>query len=268
MEQNRKRNAHAVILPAFDTIVLSDSIKRFLGNGGCSILLGESREEYVARRMSDDRKTLENAEIFLQLTKEAYAIAGDLIVAVDQEIAGICRLHDLVPSFPDMSTIVDFDLDRFKHVSSLIARAAKNLGVNCFLSPILDVITGQNPWLFGRTWSTDPDMIGKISSVFIKIIQNEGVAACAKHFPGFHNIALDPAIESEAVVTESETSFNPGFIPFVDAIANNVEMIMVGPAIVEAFDKKYPASISPKIIDLLKKNKFYVHVINETALLL
>ncbi len=74
-----------------------------------------------------------------------------------------------------------------------------------------------------------------------------------KHFPGFHDITLDPAIESEAVVTEAASSFKQGFIPFTYAITNKVEMIMVGPAIVEAFDKKNPASISPKIIDMLKK---------------
>jgi beta-N-acetylhexosaminidase len=61
--------AHAVILPAFDTTTLSDSVKRFLENGGCSILLGESRKEYVARKVSDDRKSTETAETFLRVTK-------------------------------------------------------------------------------------------------------------------------------------------------------------------------------------------------------
>ncbi|MCD4720373.1 MAG: hypothetical protein K8S13_11030 [Desulfobacula sp.] len=253
MEKSRRKNAHAVILPAFELLTLSDSVKRFLENGGCSILIGESREEYVSRKMSDERKTIEKSETFLTLIKEAITMSGDLIVAVDQEIGGICRLHDLVPPFPDMSKIDDFDIDIFKNISSSIAREAKNLRINCFLSPILDVVTGQNPWLHGRTWSNDPKVVGKITSAFIQMIQREGVAACAKHFPGFHNIALDPAIESEAVVTEAASSFKQGFIPFTYAITNKVEMIMVGPAIVEAFDKKNPASISPKIIDMLKK---------------
>lgn len=252
MEKNRRKYANAVLLPAFESLTLSDSVKLFLENGGCSILLGESRQEYLARKMSDNRKLIENPEAFPDLTRKVSALSGDLIVAVDQEIGGICRLHDLVPHFPDMENIDDFDLDDFKAVSHLIAVKAKSLGVNCFLSPVLDVVTGQNPWLYGRTWSKDPEAIGKISSAYIQVIQAEGVAACAKHFPGFHNILLDPAIEFKAVVTEAEKSFEPGFIPFSAAIAKGVEMIMVGPAIVEAFDRKNPASISPEIIDLLK----------------
>ncbi len=252
MKKNRRKDAHSVILPAFESLTLSDSVKRFLEDGGCSLLLGESRDEYVTRKMSHDRKNSETSESFICLTKAASAISENLIVAVDQEIGGICRLHDLVPTFPEISEQLNFDNNRFKNISASIAKAAKDLGVNCFLSPILDVITGTNPWLAGRTWSTDPKWVAKVSSTFIQTIQKEGVASCAKHFPGFHNISLDPAINSKAVVTEKEADFNSGFVPFLDAIANGVEIIMVGPAVVEAFDKKYPASISPIIIDMLK----------------
>ena len=120
------------------------------------------------------------------------------------------------------------------------------------MAPILDVVTGRNPWLSGRTWSTDPDVIARLSSAYIRGVQAAGVAATAKHFPGFHSIALDPAIEPGAILTERADSFKPGFIPFADAIENGVEIIMVGPAIVEAFDAEKPASISPKIIGMLR----------------
>ena len=244
MEKSRTIAAHAVILPAFDTTTLSDSVKRFLENGGCSILLGESREEYLARKVSDHRKFTETVDTFLRVTKEAEKLAGGLLVAVDQEIGGICRMHDLTPRFPDVEELTGYETASFEGISASVASAAKDLGVNCFLAPILDVVTGQNPWLSGRTWSTDPDEIARISSAYIRGVQTAGVAATAKHFPGFHNIALDPAIEPGAIVTEKVDSFKPGFIPFADAIGNGVELIMVGPSIVEAFDNKKPASIS------------------------
>ncbi len=252
MKKSRTKDAHAVILPAFDTTTLSDSVKRFLENGGCSILLGESRKEYVARKVSDGRKSTETADTFLRVTKEAANLAGVLLVAVDQEIGGICRMHDLIPQFPAVEELANYDADSFEKISVSIATAAKDLGVNCFIGPILDVVTGQNPWLSGRTWSTDPDEIALISSAYIRGVQAAGVAATAKHFPGFHNIALDPAIEPGAIVTEKADSFKPGFMPFADAIGNGVELIMVGPSIVEAFDNEKPASISPKIIGMLR----------------
>jgi beta-N-acetylhexosaminidase len=252
MVKSRITDAHAVILPAFDTTTLCDSVKRFLESGGCSILLGESRQEYVARKMSEDRRSAETSNTFLHVTREAAGLAGDLLVAVDQEVGGICRMHDLVPAFPDIEKLAGYDTGRFENVSASVARAARGMGVNCFLGPVLDVLTGRNPWLSGRTWSTDPDEIARISSAYIRGVQSAGVAATAKHFPGFHDIALDPAIEPGAKVTDNAGSFEPGFIPFADAIESNVELIMVGPAIVEAFDNEKPASTSPAIISMLR----------------
>ncbi len=248
------RNAHTVLLPAFDTLTLSEPVKRFLAQGGCSILLGESREEYVARRMSDGRRSSETADMFLRITREAAGLAGDVLVGVDQEAGGICRLHDLVPSYPAKEKLAGYTADAFEQIAFSVAAAAKRLGVNLFLAPILDVITGENPWLQGRTWSTDPAAIARISSATIRGVQSAGVAATAKHFPGFHNIPLDPATEAEARVTEPAASFKPGFIPFAEAIANGVEVIMVGPAIVEAFDRETPASISGTVIGMLRQD--------------
>lgn len=253
MSNTLKENAHAVLLPAFGTTRLSDAVKRFLSNGGCSILPGETREEYVAREMSPQRRQQESAEALLALTKEAAALTGNLLVAVDQEMAGICRLHNLVPPFPPREQLESLSSDEVEKLSASIAVAARQLGVNCFLSPILDIVTGENPWLHGRTWSTDPHALARISSAFIRGIQAKGVAAAAKHFPGYANIALDPAIASEARMQEPLETFETSLIPFQDAVRNGVEMVMTGPAIVEAFDAERPASISPAVIGVLRE---------------
>jgi beta-N-acetylhexosaminidase len=249
---DRKQDAHAVILPAFDTTTLNHSVRQFLENGGCSILLGESRAEYVARRVSDARKSTETADTIRRVTQEAVSLSGSLLVAVDQEIGGICRLHDLIPQFPNAGDLASYDSAAFEELSFSMAAAARPLGVNCFLGPILDVVTGQNPWLSGRTWSTNPATVARLSSAYIRGVQSAGVAATAKHFPGFHNIPLDPAVEPDAIMQGAASTFEAGFIPFEDAIRNNVEIIMVGPAVVTAFDAEKPASISPRVIGMLR----------------
>jgi beta-N-acetylhexosaminidase len=130
MKKSQLKDAHAVILPAFETTTLSDSVRRFLENGGCSILLGESRQEYVARKTSDSRKSTETADTILRVTKESIDLTGDLLVAVDQEIGGICRMHDLIPHFPGVEELSGYDTDLFEKISASIAKAAKSLGVN------------------------------------------------------------------------------------------------------------------------------------------
>lgn len=253
MSYSLKESAHAVLLPAFGTTLLSDAVKRFLSNGGCSIIPGETRAEYVAREVSLQRRREETAETLLALTREANALAGNVLIAVDQEIAGICRLHALVPPFPPDEQLGELSSDEFETISARIALAARNLGINCFLGPILDVVTGDNPWLCGRTWSTDPTTIARISSAYIRGLQSKGIAATAKHFPGYSNIALDPAVSPEARITEPLESFETSFIPFDDAIQNGVEIVMTGPAIVDAFDAQRAASISPVVIQLLRE---------------
>lgn len=248
-----KDNAHEILLPAFADTQLSDGVKQFLSNGGCSILIGETREEYVAREMSPERRQAEKAETIIALTEEASSISGNIIVAVDQEISGICRLHDLVPAFPSREEIGGMGNEEFEGICSGIAIAAKRLGVNCFLGPILDVVTGNNPWLSGRTWSTDHLAIAEKSSAYIRAIQANGIAATAKHFPGYSAIELDPAVESDARNVESPQSFTTALMPFTAAINNGVEIVMTGPAIVEAFDSTNAASISPSVIGVLRE---------------
>jgi beta-N-acetylhexosaminidase len=248
-----KDNAHTVLLPAFGTTRLSDTVKRFLSNGGCSILLGETRAEYVAREMTLQRRQAETAEIFLALRSEAASLAGSVLVAVDQEIGGICRLHDLVPPFPPREQIAGVSTDEFETIASEVALAARQLGVNCFLAPILDIVTGDNPWLKGRTWSTDPTVVARISSAYIRGLQANGIAATAKHFPGYSHIPLDPAVAPDARMTEPPGSVESSVVPFADAINNGVEIVMTGPAIVEAFDSERPASVSPSVIRILRE---------------
>ena len=161
MPNTIKDNAHAVLLPAFADTQLSDAVKQFLSNGGCSILLGETREEYIAREMSAERRHAEKAETIIALTEEASSLSGDIIVAVDQEISGICRLHDLIPPFPLREKVKGIGNEEFEVICSDIAMAAKELGVNCFLGPILDIVTGDNPWLSGRTWSKEPTAVAE-----------------------------------------------------------------------------------------------------------
>ena len=245
-------DAHAVIFPAFDATELSDTCKAFLDKGGISILLGESREEYVARVMNDKRRQTETPETFHNVVNAAKSYTDDLLVAVDQEIGGICRMHDLVPQFPETAELIQANDAEIEDLCYRIGLAGGALGVNCFLAPVLDLVTGKNPWLDGRTYSVNPKIVGRVSAAYVRGVQRAGIAATAKHFPGFHNITGDPAVDPSAVVEEAASAYQAGFAPFHDVIAASVEMIMVGPAITQAFDPERAALRSKPVVDILK----------------
>ncbi|WP_147822584.1 glycoside hydrolase family 3 N-terminal domain-containing protein [Salidesulfovibrio onnuriiensis] len=252
MSHTLLENAHAVLFPAFSNLSLSDAVNRHLSSGGCSVLLGETRSEYVARKMSPGRMAEETVESFHEVTARAKGLAGSLLVAVDQEICGICRLHGLAPAFPSAAKLAGMEETEFEALAGRVAATARGLGINCFLSPILDCVTGVNPWLRNRTWSRDVSAIGALSSAFIRGVQRHGVAATAKHFPGYADIALDPAEEAEARSRVPRAVVEAGLGAFAQAVDAGVELVMLGPAIVEAVDPQCPASVSAATIALLR----------------
>ncbi len=246
------QDAHAVFLPAFGDLELSDSVRAFLKNGGVALLPGESRDEYVAREMSTDRITSEKRDHFRSLADGAMTLTGrPILVAVDQELGGIRRLHQLVPQLPGAADAAKMTGQEIERISYEVAVAAKQFGINMFLSPIVDVVTGKNDWLRGRTISTDPETVSRVASSFVRGIQRAGVVATAKHFPGHHDISADPAV-SEAVVSGNLEELAKGFGPFREVIAAGTLAVMTGPAIVPSLDVDEPASLSPKIINLLR----------------
>ena len=248
------RDARTVLLPAFSGTALSDDVRRFLGSGGLSILVGESREEYVGRAMSRERVESESAETFISLTSEARQLAGSLLVAIDQELGGICRLHKLAPKFPPAAALLTTSPDEIERIAYSVALRATEMGVNVFLAPILDVVLGSNPWLAGRTWSTDIDRIGTLSAAYIRGVQRGGVAATGKHFPGFSHVTGDPAVDASVVTVTNSSELKKGMEPFRQAIAASVEMIMVGPAAVLALDPNKAALRSKSVVRLLKQD--------------
>ncbi|NEY92067.1 glycoside hydrolase family 3 N-terminal domain-containing protein [Tabrizicola oligotrophica] len=261
MTTSIEQDAHAVLLPAFDGTTLSDATLRCLDRGGVSILLGESRAEYVARRMSADRIAAETPDTFRKVTATAKARSGRLLSFVDQEMGGICRLHDLVPQFPDRAMLGEVAEEQIERTAQRIAEVAAGMGVNGFLAPIVDVLIGQNPWLNGRTWSTNAEVIGRQSAAYVRGVQRAGVAATVKHFPGFGATTGDPATDAETVNPLALQDVEAGLIAFEAPIRAGAELVMVGPAIVSALDASKAALRSGTVIALLRQRMGFAGVI-------
>jgi len=246
------RDAYAVLLPAFGDADFTVDSASFFRSGGVASLLGSTREEYVARRMSPARQRHETREQLTAYANRARALAGDVLIAVDYEIGGVHRLHQFGPQLAHPRDVLEMNDEEIKAFGSEAARAAKLCGVNFFLAPVIDLVTGSNPWLRDRTFSTDADIVGRIASAFIHGVQEEGLVATAKHFPGHPHVPVDPFDSDTAAVTATLEELAPNLRCFDATIAAGVRAIMTGPIPVDAIDPDQPSSSSAKVVDMLR----------------
>lgn len=252
MSNELYRAAYSVLLPAFADLTLDENVRRYLQRGGVSLLLGESREEYLARDMTMARKQNESRRHFSDLIEEATRHAeGPLLIAVDQELGGIQRLHSLVPALPTREQLKNLSDLAIEQRCFDMAQAALGLGINLFLAPIVDVVIGVNPWLHNRHLGADPREVSRVTRAFIRGVQRAGVIATAKHFPGHYMAEQDPAT-AEATVHGPAELLADNLEVFKQVIAAGVKAVMPGPAVFPSIDRDHSASTSAKVIGLLR----------------
>lgn len=72
------------------------------------------------------------------------------------------------------------------------ARQLKRLGVHLSFSPVVDINNNaKNPVISNRSFGEDRNQVLEASLAFMEGLQNEGVLACAKHFPGHGDTNTD-----------------------------------------------------------------------------
>ena len=189
-----------------------------------------------------------NHKYFQEISELPLLIASDLERGAGQQMKGAT----LFPS--NMAVAATNDSYNAYLQGEITAKEAKALGIHMIFAPVLDVNNNpNNPIINLRAYSDQPDIVVDFGIQFIKGIQDQGLYACPKHFPGHGNTSID-SHSSLPIITSSISDLNNIELkPFKSAIKNNVKMIMMAHIAMPALDSsKKPASHSYKITtDLL-----------------
>ena len=107
----------------------------------------------------------------------------------------------------------------------------------------------------GRIFSDDPNVVANMVSNVVKGLQNSGVSATLKHFPGLGaengNSHYDGAVRIDRSLEELRST---EFIPFSAGIEAGVDFVMVGHQIMTEVDADTPSDLSHAVVtDLLKQ---------------
>jgi beta-glucosidase-like glycosyl hydrolase len=120
--------------------------------------------------------------------------AGDPVITIDEEGGDVTRLaHATGSPYPGnaaLGAVDDPELTRRVH-RSLGAELAQ-AGVNLNFAPSVDVNTADdNPVIGTRAFGSDPQLVARHAAAATTGLQEAGVAACAKHFPGHGATRVD-----------------------------------------------------------------------------
>ena len=167
---------------------------------------------------------------------------------LDEEGGRVRRLLDSPVSMPDLRTMKDGGPEAVANAYARVARRLQTLGIDTLLAPVADVGAPGAEWLNSRTYSDDPHEVASMVHHAVGAIQSQGIASCAKHFPGSGSVRHDPHLGTARDETSRTRWDLHDAIPFRAAVATGVEMIMVGHQESAAFDDCRPADLSANVI--------------------
>jgi beta-N-acetylhexosaminidase len=123
------------------------------------------------------------------------------------------------------------------------------------LAPVVDVQRDEpDDHLKGRLFSKSPEKVGELGCAVVKTLQENGVMAVAKHFPGLGQATTDPHFNLPRIDAEKDEIDNINMPPFKALIDEDVSGVMTSHAIYTSLDAKSPATLSRIVLtDILRK---------------
>lgn len=172
-----------------------------------------------------------------------------LLVAIDHEGGWVLRFKSGVTGFPGNHALARAKDPKLAYeTGAAMARELAPLGVRMNLAPVLDVEAGSyNPGIGIRSFGADPKLAARLGAAFIRGSQDNGLSACAKHFPGMGAAAVDPHLDLPTIELPRAAFEKSHFLPFKAACAAGVDAVMTSHVRFPAFDKQL-ATFSTKVV--------------------
>ena len=189
----------------------------------------------------------------------------NMLIAVDEEGGGVNRvsLYKQYRKTPFLSPQKLYAKGKYKKIVSDTKEKANlllDLGINTNLAPVADTPYSRKDYIYYRTFSTSAKKNSKYVKTVVKEMDKKNLVSTLKHFPGYGNNG-----DTHSKIIRDKRKFktfkNRDLLPFKAGIDAGADMVMVSHNIVEAFDKKYPASLSKKVHNYLRKDMGFDGVI-------
>ena len=177
-------------------------------------------------------RNVESRQQVQSLVSQIRAVAPQLLIAVDQEGGRVQRFKEGFTRLPPMQHLGDLmvanrsaGLTLARDCGWLMASEVIACGLDISFAPVLDVDRDTSSIIGDRAFSDQPELVTDIATAFIDGMNEAGMAATGKHFPGHGGIYADSHLEAP-VDRRSWTQLSEhDLVPFI-ALASKLGGIM------------------------------------------
>ncbi len=236
--------ALSVLQPGFVGTQAPDWVLRAIGEGLKSVVLFS--------------RNIASPEQVARLTAQLRAENDELIIAIDEEAGDVTRIESATGSSrpgnfalgavddPELTAAVSRDLARQLHAA----------GVTLDYAPSVDVNSNpDNPIIGVRSFGVEPERVARHAAAWVRGLQSGGVAACAKHFPGHGDVAVDSHHGLPVYDVDASTLRAQALPPFRAAIEAGARAVMSAHLLVPALDPDLPATLSSRLLGGLLRDE-------------
>lgn len=211
------------------------------------------------------RRNYKSLDQLIALVQHLHRLTAPLppFIAVDQEGGKVWRFGEPFTVLPgnDYLGRIASDGNSLRFASdagNMVATELLAAGVNWNFAPVVDINTNPlNPVIGSRAFGDDAVKVARLAAAFTDGLQNAGVIASAKHFPGHGDTSIDSHIDLPRVNNPLDLIRRRELKPFRSAVRAGAASVMIGHMLIPQLDAELPTSLSRSAYQLLRQTLGY-----------
>lgn len=212
-----------------------------------------------------DFEALTTQQVQQRLAGYQKAASIPLVLATDEEGGQVVRLSSnpklaRQPFESPQRLYQQGGLEAVAQDAAVKARLLRQLGLNVNLAPVADVSTNPTDYIYARTTGLSAQETADYVATVVQATQQERISSTLKHFPGYgNNVNTHTGIALDQRPYDSFSTQD--FKPFEAGIAKGARCVLVSHNIVKSMDATLPASLSPTVHEILRKQLGFTGII-------
>lgn len=188
------------------------------------------------------------------IVEEVLSVADYPIIVVNDTESGFPTSK--LPKIPLISLAATGKKEYYEAYARGIVRDGKKAGFNATWGPVIDIMHGDGPCSAHRKFGDTVQKVSERAEIVAQVYKDNGYLSCGKHFPGgSKGLGLDGHMTDTPCFDTKEELLNNCLLPYKYLLEKDLlPTVMVGHGVYQNIDPDYPASLSKKVIDILRND--------------